>query len=288
MLLEGIETLFVVQQSKTMSEAGSMLYISQSAVSKRIANLEKKLGKKLIEPDGRYVKLTQDATTLIETIAPTFNELRGQIYDQQTLTDTSLIDLDCSETLVAGYLCQAMASCLARDPFLRISTHHTPRIIENVKSGKATLGCCAGDLPANHGLVTYHLADEPFFIISPSPLSTLPSQLITNDLNNPANRDQSRALERCQIQSRMEMDSYTAAAHLALAGTTPALVPLSVVYALNIPSQYCHQFIQLSSLTRPIHLCLRKRHRDNPRIKTMIKSIDDAVAKAVSLPSAST
>lgn len=47
MLLEGIETLLVLSKEKTMSRTGSQLYISQSAVSKRIANLEKKLGKKL-------------------------------------------------------------------------------------------------------------------------------------------------------------------------------------------------------------------------------------------------
>jgi hypothetical protein len=46
MLLEGIETLLVLSKAKTMSRTGSLLYISQSAVSKRIANLEKKLGKK--------------------------------------------------------------------------------------------------------------------------------------------------------------------------------------------------------------------------------------------------
>lgn len=45
MLLEGIETLLVLSKEKTMSRTGSQLYISQSAVSKRISNLEKKLEK---------------------------------------------------------------------------------------------------------------------------------------------------------------------------------------------------------------------------------------------------
>lgn len=45
MLLEGIETLLILSKEKTMSRTGSQLYISQSAVSKRISNLEKKLGK---------------------------------------------------------------------------------------------------------------------------------------------------------------------------------------------------------------------------------------------------
>lgn len=46
MLLEGIETLLVLSKEKTMSRTGSVLYLSQSAVSKRITKLEKRLGKK--------------------------------------------------------------------------------------------------------------------------------------------------------------------------------------------------------------------------------------------------
>ncbi|GAL21470.1 transcriptional regulator LysR family [Vibrio maritimus] len=77
MLLEGIETLLVLAQEKTMGRAGSRLYISQSAVSKRIANLEKRLGKTLIEPEGRQIKLTAEAEALIERVGPSLNELRG-------------------------------------------------------------------------------------------------------------------------------------------------------------------------------------------------------------------
>ncbi len=84
MLLEGIETLLVLSKEKTMSRTGSQLYISQSAVSKRIANLEKKLGKKLIVPAGRHIKLTADAEQLIASIGPTFNELHGLIFESSS------------------------------------------------------------------------------------------------------------------------------------------------------------------------------------------------------------
>lgn len=185
MLLEGIETLLVLSKEKTMSRTGSQLYISQSAVSKRIANLEKKLGKKLIVPAGRHIKLTADAEQLIASIGPTFNELHGLIFEQQTLEDNTLLRMDCSETLVAGYLGQTMGQHRKQDPHWVITTNHTPRIVENVQSGKAILGFCAGYLPANHGLLTFHLGDEPFTVISQAPLHALPSELITNDLAIP-------------------------------------------------------------------------------------------------------
>ncbi|KOE81834.1 transcriptional regulator [Vibrio alginolyticus] len=288
MLLEGIETLLMLSKEKTMSRTGSLLYISQSAVSKRIANLEKRLGKKLIEPDGRQIKLTTDALALVESIGPSFNELCGLIFDQQTLTDDTLIKLDCSETLVAGYLNVAMGHYLQQDKFITITTNHTPRIVQHVQSGKATLGFCAGYLPANHGLMAFHLADEPFYIVSQTPLTSLPTQLVTNDLSNPANTYQLDILAKLSITPLMEMDSYTASAQLALGGMTPALVPLSVIKTLNIKPQYCFDFDQLQALVRPIHICLRSSSYRSPRIKKLIETIADAVAKEVSLPSALT
>ncbi|MGR5205848.1 LysR family transcriptional regulator [Vibrio sp. PID23_8] len=286
MLLEGIETLLVLSKEKTMSRTGSQLYISQSAVSKRIANLEKKLGKKLIEPCGRHIKLTSDAVALISIIEPTFNELRGQIHDQQELEDTSLIRMDCSETLVAGYLSLIMEERLTQDPYLRISTNHTPRIVENVKSGKATLGFCAGYLPPHHGLMSFHLADEPFSIISKHKLTEMPKTILTNDLNNPANTYQQAVLSKHDIQPLMEMDSYTAAAQLALGGMAPALIPKSIVKTLNIAPEYCYAFDELAPLIRPIHICLRHNAYRSERVKTVIEAIADVVAKEVSSPSA--
>ncbi|NOH23020.1 LysR family transcriptional regulator [Vibrio europaeus] len=280
MLLEGIETLLALSKAKTMSRTGSQLYISQSAVSKRIANLEKKLGKKLIVPDGRNVQLTQDALNLIESIGPTFNELRGRIYEQQSMEEQSTISVDCSETLVASYLADILGKHFKSDPYIRITTNHTPRIIEHVQSGKAHLGICAGLLPPQHGLKTFHLIDEPFYIVADTPLKQLPSKIITNDLSNTANTYQLKILKSLAMTPVMEMDSYAAAAQLALSGIAPALVPLSVLQTLKIEQQHCHHFEQLQPLYRPLHVCLRASSYKNQRIKTLVDKVVASVAKS--------
>ncbi|WP_070962452.1 LysR family transcriptional regulator [Vibrio sonorensis] len=286
MLLEGIETLLVLSKAKTMSKTGSLLYISQSAVSKRIANLEKKLGKKLIAPDGRHIKLTPEAVDLINNVGPAFNELRGLIFEQQSLADCSLIRMDCSETLVAGYLSLFISDYLTVDRHITITTNHTPRIVEHVQSGKAMLGLCAGHLPPHHGLMTFHLADEPLYVVSKSPLLALPDKVLTNDLNNSANTYQIAILSKLGIEPMMEMDSYTATAQLALCGVAPALVPLSIVKTLAIEEKYCFHFAELEPLYRPIHICLRPNSYQIDRVKKLIEAIESAVAKAVLLPSA--
>ncbi|MDC5807644.1 LysR family transcriptional regulator [Vibrio europaeus] len=280
MLLEGIETLLALSKAKTMSRTGSQLYISQSAVSKRIANLEKKLGKKLIVPDGRNVQLTQDALNLIESIGPTFNELRGRIYEQQSMEEQSTISVDCSETLVASYLADILGEHFKSDPYICITTNHTPRIIEHVQSGKAHLGICAGLLPPQHGLKTFHLIDEPFYIVADTPLKQLPSKIITNDLSNTANTYQLKILKSLAMTPVMEMDSYAAAAQLALSGIAPALVPLSVIQTLKIEQQHCHHFEQLQPLYRPLHVCLRASSYKNQRIKTLVDKVVASVAKS--------
>lgn len=285
MLLEGIETLIVLSKHKTMSKAGSQLYISQSAVSKRISNLEKRLNKKLVEPDGRQIKLTADAERLIENIGSSFLELQGRIFDQQTISQHSPITMDCSETLIAGYLGEKITQLKKVENTFTITTNHTPRIVENVQSGRATIGLCAGFLPAHHGLKTYHLLDEPFYVVSRDKLASLPDALICNDLSNPANSYQKPLLSKLGIAPAMEMDSYTAAAQLALGGLAPALVPYSIIKALSISEEYAYRFEELKHLYRPIYICVRVSSDKNQRVKTMIKAIDDAVPKAVCLPS---
>lgn len=276
MLLEGIETLLVLAEAETMSKTGSMLFISQSTVSKRIHNLEKKIGKKLIEPKGRYVCLTNDAIALIEGIGPTFNELLGQIYDQSIIDSNELsIKIDCSETLISGYFSDLFSSAIRLDKNIMLSTNHTPRIIENVKSGKATMGLSAGYLPKKIGLLTFHLFDEHFYIVSNESLQTLPEQLITTDLSNYANSYQSAILDKLNIKPIMQLDSYHAAAHLALSGAASALIPLSIINALRIEKSKLYCFPELKELVRPVNVCVRQKTYSVSRVKALVKKLCD-------------
>ncbi|GAA0312038.1 LysR family transcriptional regulator [Psychrobacter aestuarii] len=276
MLLEGIETLLVLSEAKTMSKTGSLLFISQSAVSKRIHKLEKKLGKKLIEPQGRYVRLTHDAMALIESVGPTFNELRGQIHDQSMMDNHKTpIHIDCSETLIFGYFSDLLAAAIQQDKHLILSTNHTPIILENVKSGKATIGLSAGHLPNHTGLLTFHLFDEPFYIISQQPLTDLPATLITTDLSNPANAYQSAVLDTLGITPLMQLDSYHAAARLALSGAAAALMPLSIIRGLGIHSAHTHSFSALDALVRPVSVCVRQKNYSINRVQQLVKTLCD-------------
>lgn len=272
MLLEGLETLYVLAQEGTMGKAGSRLYISQSAVSKRISNLESRLGKKLIEPQGRNIQLTPEAKELLAQAGPELVTLKGLLFDHQQMTDDSLLHVTCSETVVTAYLGSFLARYLQDDSGLSLRTHRTPVILEKVRAGDAALGICAGQLPAMADLQVTELCQEPYVLVYPQPLAPENIvELLTINLHNPANRYLEPILLANGYKVLMQIDSYFAVAQLGLSGVAPALVPTGLVQSMGIPPSAVQAFPL--ELTRPISLCYRSRSLQRERIRHLYEQL---------------
>lgn len=276
MLLEGLETLSLLASEGTMAKVASRLYISQSAVSKRIAQLELRLGKKLIEPDGRQIRLTPQAQELLERLAPSLAEMKGVLADSQTLFDQTPLPIACSETLLAGYLARFMRDYLAQDPHLALSTHHTPVILTRVRSGEALLGICAGRLPPGHGLDAELLLEEPFYLVGNEPNPKQPTtagamrKILTMDLDNPANRYLREPLAEMGLEPAMELDSYLALIELAKAGMGPVLLPAGL---LALVGEQGEMACPLPGLGRPLYLVYRQNSLKRERIAQLVSAL---------------
>ncbi len=70
-MIEYFEALDALDRQSTTAAAGTILRISQSAVSKRIAALESRLGYAVIERRGRGVELTPAGQAADQNQAPT-------------------------------------------------------------------------------------------------------------------------------------------------------------------------------------------------------------------------
>lgn len=279
MLLEGLETLCLLASEGTMAKVASRLYISQSAVSKRINQLELRLGKKLIEPDGRQIRLTPQARELLARVAPSLAEMKGVLADSQTLTDGSPLPVACSETLLAGYLARFMHDYLARDPHLALSTHHTPVILARVRGGDALLGICAGRLPPGHGLCAELLLTEPFYLVGDDQDGGNRGdqggqdemrKILTMDLENPSNRYLREPLAALGLEPAMELDSYLALIELAKAGIGPVLLPAGL---LALVGEQGRRARALPGLGRPLHLVYRPNSLKRARIVRLVEGI---------------
>ncbi|QXB54286.1 LysR family transcriptional regulator [Aeromonas sp. FDAARGOS 1415] len=276
MLLEGLETLCLLASEGTMAKVASRLYISQSAVSKRIAQLEQRLGKKLVEPDGRHTRLTPQARELLTRVAPSLAEMKGVLTDSQILTDQTPLPVACSETLLAGYLARFMHDYLQQDPHIALSTHHTPVILARVRGGDALLGICAGRLPPGHGLCTERLLEEPFYLVGDDQGEVRTGdqegerRILTMDLENPSNRYLREPLAALGLTPAMELDSYLALIELAKAGIGPVLLPAGL---LALVGEQGTRARPLPGLGRPLHLVYRPNSLKRDRIARLVQAL---------------
>lgn len=110
----------VVAESGSFSKAGEILFITQPAISKRIASLEDRLGLKLFDRIGKHISLTEAGRTLL----PEAQKILAQVDESQRL----LANLTMS---VSGSLHVATSHHIGlhRLPaILQKFTHHHPEV----------------------------------------------------------------------------------------------------------------------------------------------------------------
>ena len=73
--LEGMETFVAIVQAGSISEAARRLSLSKSVVSDRLAELESRLGARLLHRSTRKLTLTEEGTAFYETAARISHEL---------------------------------------------------------------------------------------------------------------------------------------------------------------------------------------------------------------------
>ena len=101
-MIENLETLVTLSKTGTMMETSTVLKISQSAVSKRIAALERYYDRALIERHGRRVALTHHGTRLVEKVTPLISELRSVFLEDNALQKGKII-IGVSEAILASW-----------------------------------------------------------------------------------------------------------------------------------------------------------------------------------------
>lgn len=279
MLLEELNTLKALLEYGTMSKVSSQLYISPSAVSKRIDRLEQSLKQKLITQQGRRVALTPFALHLLNELTPALNHIQTTLAEQITEQDDSLVHISCGESLLVAYLAPLFAELLQKDPFIRITTEHTPVTIEKVQAGKAVLGInngCSADYP---DLIFEHIRNEPFCLYPNDLDSQHPTQhstqhIICIDLNFPSNHFLKEQLAANDFHPFMQMESYMAIIESAKAGLAPGLIPQGLAHHFNLDPKRTTKL----SIHRPCYLCYRKHILKKPRLQQILASIRTQLA----------
>ena len=277
-MIENLETLLALSRTGTMLEASTELRVSQSAVSKRIAVLEKYYARKLIQKKGRRVELTQHGQQLVDKISPILSELRDLFVDDMNASKGELI-IGVSEAILSSWGPKTFIQVQSEMPEAHFvfHTHRTPVVLDRIRSGEFMAGVCTGSDNHDTDLQSEVLFHEPMVII-PSALEKLkwPQQdsldVITIEDYSGAWRSFKDEAARLKIRRSVSLESFFSVAQMAIAGFGHGLVPIGVAQTLKVFDD-CLINLSQSGLSRPVRFVARKSTYSLPIVTNFYQSL---------------
>lgn len=166
MKLHQLRILLAVAQHGSIHEASRSLHISQPALSKAIAELERELGVTLLSRSVRGVSLTAYGMALVKRASVVEQELRHALEDIESIRGHAEAELNIGFTAVAsgGPLPDAMAALRTRFPnvALRGFEQRPQQLLEGLREGRLDLAL----ISSNSGPGTGSFQWEPLFSVS--------------------------------------------------------------------------------------------------------------------------
>ena len=156
------------------TKASDVLFITQSALTKAINNLESELGAPLFEKKGRNIKLTVYGESFYENVTAAAAELNGgvrKIHDMIDLKSGS-ISVSATYTMCAEYLPDIIRKYRKKYPETDFAIHYegTSTILKQVADGATDVGLC-GDYDDTEkkyaGIVKHKILEEEICLIVP-------------------------------------------------------------------------------------------------------------------------
>src|SRR5687768_16380590 len=123
-MLEQLDALRALHETGTTGRAATRLRVSQSAISKRTAALEARVGRALLERHGRNARLSPAGLRLLEEALPLLRALEERLSAVEAAGPTT-VRVAATESLVASWLPEVLRVALdaVSDAGLRLELH---------------------------------------------------------------------------------------------------------------------------------------------------------------------
>ncbi|MEZ5549843.1 MAG: LysR family transcriptional regulator [Pseudomonadales bacterium] len=275
-MIENLETLVMLSKTGTMMETATQLKVSQSAVSKRIAALERYYDRALIERDGRRVVLSHHGTRLVEKVTPLISELRSVFLEDNALRKGKII-VGVSEAILCSWGPRLFADVHKEMPEVEFTVHaqRSPVVLDRLRSGEYMVGICTGSPDSDTDLQSEVIRLEPMVIL-PAELTPLeyrigePLDVITIESRSGAWQSIEDDMRRLNLNRQVSLESFFAVAQMALAGFGHGLVPAGVARTLGVKES---SWIDLrdAGVNRPVRFVARKSMFSQPLVQNFYR-----------------
>jgi len=279
--LPGIEALAALVQFGTVSEAATRLRLTQSAVTKRLQALQRAVGRRLVEHEGRRLRLTEDARLLLERARPLLADLRS-VTDAIAADARASFSLAMADSIAASWGPEVLAQALRRvgNVHLDLHVHRSVLVIESVRLGRYHIGMVT-EVPSAKDLVSYAVIAEPMVIVQGTkparragererPIITIEPTAMTWRAIEPLLRSHHPEV---LTRPRLPVESFSAAIQMVKAGFGDGLVPLGLAQEARLKPQTLRI---LRHASRPVTLLTRKTVNQAERFTALRRAIEQA------------
>lgn len=275
--LPGIEALAALAQFGTVSEAATRLRLTQSAVTKRLQALQRTVRKRLVEHEGRRLRLTEDARTLLERARPLLADLQA-VTDAVASEASAVFSLAMADSIAASWGPQVVAAALKSIENVRLDlhVHRSVLVIESVRLGRYHIGMVT-EVPAYRDLVHYRVIEEPMVWVRgtkqsrrgavPSLITIEPTAMTWRAIEPLLRVHHPEVLTR----PRLPVETFSAAIQMVKAGFGDGLVPLGLAREARLPPS---SFTVLRHAARPVTLLTRKTVNQAERFTALRLAIE--------------
>ena len=142
--LELYKTFIKVAENNSFSKAARLLFISQSAVSQSIRQLENKLGHKLFIRKNKNVMLTKEGEILYNYVSRAYSIILAAQHAMSEMKNlqSGHLTIAVSDTICKHYLMPFIHEFISRYPSIKLQIFNrtSSQILSLIESGKADLG----------------------------------------------------------------------------------------------------------------------------------------------------
>lgn len=136
---ENLKTFLAIVETRNFSRAAQQMIVTQSTVSKRIAELEAETGHQLFIRDRTGVRLTREGSAFLEYAQQILN-LQDKAMEQMSRTSqyTGYLVVGTAYAYYQLYLCDLLKSFLPEHPeiSIRLRSGHTGMLINELRRAK--------------------------------------------------------------------------------------------------------------------------------------------------------
>jgi DNA-binding transcriptional LysR family regulator len=280
----GVEAFIAIADQGSFGKAARTLHITQTALTRRLQNLEALLGVKLVERTTRSVALSSLGRSFLPQARRLLSDLAAALLEIRETGKAARGDVSiaCVPTVGVQYLPRIIQEYSARHPNNRIKIldHASSGVADAVLRREAEFGIQIGG-PHHAELVSVPLLEDRFVLICRddhalarrrklawSQLRAHPLIFVGTVSGNRPLLDAALGPRNVQLDSRYEVQHSSTAVGLVAAGVAAAIVPSLAIQKDSYPR------IRVIALTdpvisRPLVLVSRKTSHLSPAAQAL-------------------